>query len=261
MSQMDGFRKIKLKTLKEIRKYAQALGISPWHKNKPELLQNMRTAIIDGGDNLYKDWTSRAEAHTSVWRDLFNPDRDYTTLELERIARTIHVPYSHKNKAQLRASIVAKLGEGLEEKKQFEPNEVVPPEHPEFQQLSFIEQFNPQFRYYELFHKKTATFTNIPWDENTADIIFSLIRWAQTHREEMFVGHTVPSDSRIYISMFGNLKVSVFDKNTDEKKEGRYNEETGKERDTTLWSFSRTGGIIITGSFKECNYKLDTRKL
>ena len=236
---MDGFRKIKLKTLKEIRQYATALGLSPWHINKPELLQNMRTAIIDGGDNLYPDWTSRAEAHTSVWRELFNPNRDYTNIELERIARTIHAPYSHKNKEQLRASIVAKLAEGLpvEEKKQFEPNEVVPPEHPEFQQPAFIEQFNPQFRYYERFHKKTATFTNIPWDENTADIIFSLIRWAQTHREEMFVGHNIPSDSRIYISMYGNLKVSVFDKNTDEKKEGRFNEVTGKERDTTLWSF------------------------
>ena len=108
--------------------------------------------------------------HTpSVWRELFNPNRDYTNIELERIARTIHAPYSHKNKAQLRASIVAKLAEGLpvEEKKQFEPNEVVPPEHPEFQQPAFIEQFNPQFRYYERFHKKTATFTNIPWDENT----------------------------------------------------------------------------------------------
>ena len=93
---MDGFRKIKLKTLKEIRPYAKALGISPWHKNKPELLQNMRTAIIDGGDNLYQDWTSRAEAHTSVWRNLFNPDRDYTTLELERIARTIHAPYKNE---------------------------------------------------------------------------------------------------------------------------------------------------------------------
>ena len=53
----------------------------------------------------------------------------------------------------------------------------------------------------------------------------------------MFVGHNIPSDSRIYISMYGEVKVSVFDKNTDENKGERFNEKTGEERDTTLWSF------------------------